>query len=408
MMGTAARMTDLPGETAEGLSVMAFLADDVTRQTLSRLAGERKWFEPVIDGGGIEAAQRHLADGGSPDLLIVDLSGVGNPLGAIGQLADVCEPGTRVIALGSANDVKLYRALIEAGVADYLVKPVAAEDLARAIDQADGGSSSAPAAEAKGQVVAVIGARGGVGASTVALNLAWLISQERARKVALVDLDLHFGSLALSLDLETGNGFRDVLQNPARIDPLFLERASIRAADRLILLGTEEPLAAVRHWDAGAFRPLLEELTKAHDLVILDLPRAMALDHPELIAAADRTLLIADLSLAALRDMLRLQTLVRELAPKTRVGLLLNRPRPPGKNDVPPAEFAKTLGEPVAAELPYDGKAAMLAAGGGKPLVAAAGKGKAAEALRKLAANLTAEKKSRTRRRGLLARLLKP
>jgi pilus assembly protein CpaE len=406
MVAATARMTDMPHEAGDGPAVMAFLADDVTRQTLARLAGERKWSDPVIEGGGIEAAQRRLADGANADLLIVDLSGAADPLAAVNGLADVCEPGTRVIALGTVNDVRLFRALMEAGVVDYLVKPVAAEDLARAIDQANG-AGAVPSADPRGQIVAVIGARGGVGASTVALNLAWLLSQERARKVALVDLDLHFGNIALSLDLETGSGFRDVLQNPARIDPLFLERASIRAAERLIVLGTEEPLAALRHWDAGAFRPLLEELAKAHDVVLLDLPRALALDHPELIAAADRTLLVADLSLAALRDVLRLRTLVRDLAPKTRIGLLLNRPRPPVGDDVPAAEFAKTLGEPATADLPYEGKAAMRAAGSGKPLAALARKARATVALRKLAGELAAQKPVRTRRRGLLARLLK-
>jgi pilus assembly protein CpaE len=407
MSAAAARQASEPSETANELSLMAFLADDVTRQTLSRLAGERKWREPVIESGGLEAAHRYLADGASSDLLIVDLSETADPLGAINGLADVCEPGTRVIALGTTNDVKLFRALIESGVTDYLVKPVSADDLMRAINHATGVKAAADAQEARGQIVAVIGARGGVGASTVALNLAWLLSQERGRKVALVDLDLHFGSIALSLDLETGNGFRDVLQNPSRIDPLFLERASIRAADRLILLGTEEPLASTRHWDAEAFKPLLAELTTAHETVLLDLPRAMALEHPELLAAADVALLVADLSLSSLRDILRLKTLTHELAPKARTMLLLNRPRPPGKNDVPPAEFAKTLGEPAAGELPFDAKAAAQAAGGGKPFVAVAKNAKAAQALRKLALGLASPKTSPARRRGLLARLLK-
>ncbi|HEY4135593.1 MAG TPA: P-loop NTPase [Alphaproteobacteria bacterium] len=408
MSASAARMPSAPSEAGDDLSVMAFLADDVTRQTLTRLAGERRWLDPVIEPGGVEAAHRYLADGASSDLLIVDLSEAGDPLGAINGLADVCEPGTRVIALGTTNDVKLFRALIEAGVVDYLVKPVSADDLQRAIDQANGIKAAETSESARGQVIAVVGARGGVGASTIALNLAWLLSQERERKVALVDLDLHFGSIALSLDLETGNGFRDVLQNPSRIDPLFLERASIRAAERLIVLGTEEPLTATRHWDAGAFRPLLDELTKAHEVVLLDLPRGMVMEHPELLAAASTVLLAADMSLSSLRDSLRLVSLARELAPRARLSLALNRPRPAGKNDVPAAEFAKTLGEPIGCELPFDAKAAVQAAGSGKPFVATEKSAKAAQALRKLATGLVAAKKSSTRRGGLLARFRKP
>ncbi len=405
-MSAAAARIATPNETADGLSFSAFVADDVTRLTLTRLAAERRWRDTSVELGGIEAAHRHFEKGAACDLLIVDLSDSADPLGAINGLADVCEPGTRVIALGTANDVKLFRTLIEAGVTDYLVKPVSADDLARAIDQANGAKAE-EGKSGQGQVIAVIGARGGVGASTIALNLAWILSQERGRKVALVDLDLHFGNIALSLDLEPGNGFRDVLQNPSRIDPLFLERASLRAAERLIVLGTEEPLAAARHWDPGAFQPLLEELTKAHEIVLLDLPRAMALEHPELLAAAHRVIMVADLSLPALRDVLRLKSLTHEQAPSARTALWLNRPRPMGKNDVPAAQFAKTLEAPVGGELPFDPKAAMLAAGSGKPLVAVAKTSKAAQALRKLAAGLAAQKKPSKGRRGLFARLLK-
>lgn len=161
MSAIAARIAT-PNDTAEGLSLSAFVADDVTRLTLTRLVAERRWRDASAELGGIEATHRHFEKGAACDLLIVDLSDSADPLGAINGLADVCEPGTRVIALGTANDVKLFRTLIEAGVADYLVKPVSADDLARAIYQANG----AKAGEVKGgqgQVIAVIGARGDIG-----------------------------------------------------------------------------------------------------------------------------------------------------------------------------------------------------------------------------------------------------
>lgn len=377
-------------------AVMAFAADDVTRQTLARLAAELGWHDPVIESGGVTAARRMLADSVSPNLLIVDVAEAVDPLAELNGLADVCEPGTRVVALGVANDVRLYRSLIEAGVVDYLVKPVSAADLQRAIAQADEGAAGGNAASARrGRVTAVLGARGGVGASMVALNLAWLLSHEHGRKTALVDFDLHFGTAALSLDLETGGGFRDVLQNPSRIDPLFLERASLRVGEKLVLLGTEESLTASRQWTPESVKPLLDELTQAQDDVVIDLPRGVAIEATELLAAADQVVVVADASLSSLRDGLRLKALVREAAPKAKLRVVVNRSRPGLKGELPVGELAKSLGEPAAGEIPYDPKAAAAAAAKGRPIVAVAKADKAAQALRKLAGELLPGKPQR-------------
>jgi pilus assembly protein CpaE len=393
-------------EAQHDLAVMAFVADDVTRQTLIRLAAEQKWRDPVIQTGGIAAARQELGESTSPTLLIVDLSESSEPLADINGLADVCEPGTRVIALGTTNDVRLYRSLMDAGVTDYMVKPVAAADFTRAMAHAMSSGKQDGAEGKHSRIHTVVGARGGVGASTVALNLAWILSQEQKQRVVLIDLDLHFGTVGLSLDIDPGNGFRDVLHNPGRIDPLFLERAAIRVNDTLAILSTEEPLSGAAQWSPEAFIPMLAELGKMFDHIILDVPRAFAVQHPELISAATTTLLVTDLSLSAMRDALRIKTLVRETAPQTRLKVVLNQYRPLGKSDMPAAEFERSIDEKIACNIPFDPKSVAQAASAGKPMAAVAKKSKGAEALRKMSQGLLAAKAGK-KRGSVLGRLFK-
>lgn len=408
-MSTAA--IKLAGESRPGaqndLSVMAFVADDVTRQTLIRVAADQRWREPVIQTGGISAARRELSESVSPMLLIVDLSETSEPLADINGLAEVCEPGTRVIALGTANDVRLYRSLMDAGVIDYMVKPVAAADLTRAVAHAMSGGKHDAVEGKRGRIHTVVGARGGVGASTVALNLAWILSQEQKQRVVLIDLDLHFGTVALSLDVDPGTGFRDVLHNPGRIDPLFLERAVIRVNDTLAILGTEEPLSGAGQWSAEAFIPMLAELGKLFDHIILDVPRTFAVQHPELISSAATTILVTDLSLSAMRDALRIKTLIRETAPQTHLKIALNQYRPLGKSDMPVAEFERSIDDKISCNIPFDPKSVAQAAGAGKPMAAVARKSKGAEAMRKFGQGLAVAKAEKKRSSSVLARLFK-
>ena len=389
------------------LVVMAFVSDDVTRQTLIRLGTEQKWQDPKISTGGIEAARKALRGSTSPNLLIVDLSeSKSDPLAEINELAELCEPGTRVIALGTANDVRLYRSLIDAGVTDYMVKPVTTGDLSRAVAYAVSSQKPDPAEGRQGRITAVLGARGGVGATTVAVNLGWILSQEQGQKVVLVDMDLTFGTIALSLDIEPGSGFRDVLQNPSRIDPLFLERASIHVNDSLAILGTEDPLVGGGHWSADAFVPLLTELSKTFDHILLDIPRALAVQHPELIATATTTLLVTDLSLSAMRDALRIRSLVRETAPHTNLKVMVNHARPVGKGEMPLAEFERSIDDTIVCDIPFDAKGMAEANGAGRPLAAVVKKSKSTEALRKVTQSMAVTKEKK--KNGFsLARLFK-
>lgn len=372
---------------------MAFVGDEVTRATLARVAAARGWNEASVLVGGAADAAPALAGIPTPELLVIDLADAGEPLNDLAELAEVCDPGTRVVALGIVNDIALYRELIDSGVEDYLVKPVTADVLGDVLDRrpeslADETTPADSDGGRMGRLIAVVGARGGVGASTVAVNIAWDLAHTHGHKVALVDLDLFFGDIALSLDLEPGRGFLEALENPERIDGLFVQRALVRESDNLFFLGAEETLDRQIAFRAEAMGLLLEQLRSAYDNVVIDLPRFGARTQIPMITPPSSLAVVSDLSLAGMRDSMRLRTFIRETVPDAEVKVVVNRVGYSPKGEMAKADFARGVDAPVDFAIPFDGKAAAESAGRGKPLVQVAPRGKAATALRTLAREL--------------------
>src|SRR3982750_578013 len=218
----------------------AFVTDEETAEMLRPIAVEHGWSPEKVNKGGLRNAVQTLSVSASPSILFVDLSESGDPLNDINALAEVCEPGTVVIAAGQVNDVRLYRDLVASGLQDYLLK-----------------------------------------------------------------LDIHFGTGALALDLEPGRGLTDAIENPSRIDGLFIERAMVRANEKLCVLSAEAPLNQPLLNDGSAFFQLQEELRNAFESTVLDLPRSMLVQHPHLVQDAHVVIVAVEFTLAATRDAIR-------------------------------------------------------------------------------------------------------
>src|SRR3569623_2323008 len=158
----------------------AFVCDDATADMLRPGAVEHGWSPEKVNMGGQRNAVQSLSVSASPNILFVDLSESTNPLNDINALAEVCEPGTIVIAAGAVNDVRLYRDLVASGIHDYLLKPFSADQLRDTFAHAQM-ILSGPRGEAKVDkphiMADVIGVREGVGASTLATSLAWLLGE---------------------------------------------------------------------------------------------------------------------------------------------------------------------------------------------------------------------------------------
>jgi pilus assembly protein CpaE len=386
--GEASRQPGRGGK--ERHSCVAFVRDEQTRATITAVC-EGQFPTLAVREGGSREALAYLGDAPPPRVLIVDLSDAAKPLSAVLPIMAAFAEETRVIAIGAVNDINLYRDMIEAGVVEYLVKPVPEAGLSAALARVENRPAEAPAAaHAKGErrpLVAVLGTRGGVGASTVAVNLAWLMANEIKRKTTLIDLDLQNGTVALALDIEPTRGLREALENPNRIDSLFISSASARLNDRLVVMAAEEGFDDEVHYDPAAIDLLIEEVHRQTDIVLLDLPRNAPGVRNRALAAATDVVIVSDLTLAGLRDAIRLQGLVQHSAPSAHILFVANRVG--GKEvGVPKTDFQRALGQPLEFLLPEDPKAVVSAANAGKPLVAAAPGSKTAAPLRAIAARL--------------------
>jgi pilus assembly protein CpaE len=392
-------------ETSEP-RLVAFLADDITRETVARLAAQLGWRDAVIGQGGIAAAAQAIDAAAPPGLLVIDISDNDDPLGAMDALAEICPPATRVVTVGTSNDIMLYRRLLAMGVVDYLHKPVAADALHEALLQASRPIERIAAAPSTrtARVIAFIGARGGVGTTTLATAIGWCLGEEQQQRVALLDLDLQFGNVALGLDLEPGRGLREALEHPERIDGLFVSGA-MTGTPRLRVLAAEEPLDDHPLLDPSSVDPLLAALNDDFDCVIVDVPRALDGMARRLLARADATVIVGDFSLAAMRDTHRLIVLTAVLRPGIAPIVLVNRAGALARGEIDRAAFEKGIGRKIDCVIPYDAKAAVAMAQHGKPLPAAAQSSKATAALRRLAVTLSGHEAAKPR--SLLKRWLK-
>ena len=354
----------------------AFVCDDEFAATIRNVVPEFGWPVEKVNKGGLHNAVQTLSVSASPTVLLVDLSDASDPLNDINSLAEVCEPGTIVIAAGKLNDVHLYRDLIASGIQDYLVKPVTPDALRECFIQAQlilqGPKHDAHAStEDKPHVsIGVIGTRGGVGASVVATSLAWLLADKDHRSTALLDLDVQFGTGALSFDLEPGRGLVDALENPSRIDGLFIERAMTRVNDKLAVLSAEAPINQPLLADGTALHQLQEELTSAFEATVVDIPRLMAVQNPQLVTDLNHIIMVTEQSLASTRDTIRLLGFIRMTAPQAKVTIVANRVSTSPPPEVAKKDFEASIERKVDIILPLDVKQAVDAAKQGKALAA--------------------------------------
>lgn len=371
---------------------MGFGADDATYSALLDFARELYLPEEDVVQGGADAAVAKLSDMPTPEYIFVDLSDAGTPLEQLDKLSGVCDPGTQVVCIGNVNDITLYRAIVAAGVADYLVKPVTQDSLKQAFERAHAAAET-PAAQAGGgakktaEIVVVAGTRGGVGCSMVAGNMAWLLGHENSKKVALIDLDPYFGNAAMTLNLDPGRGLSEALEAPDRIDKVFTERTMIKEHANLLVLGAEESMQNDVPLDSGSVETLLEKLRDFFDVIVVDTPRGNMAATKAAMRMATHIVLVSDYSVAGMRDAIRLSGLANSLAAGTRQFIVTNHGSA-AKSDLNAKDFQSTTGLEVSREIPSDPKGVTAALNAGAALPVAASKSPVVKALRAFCAAL--------------------
>ncbi|HTK80517.1 MAG TPA: AAA family ATPase [Rhizomicrobium sp.] len=371
------------------ISIHAFCEFPDTSAVLERAATDRRLAKAnvMVQLGGLPAAVEHHNGNISPNLLIIETRLQGKAaLDEVDRLAQVCDPSTKVIVVGRANDVELYRELIRRGVSEYLVAPLNPLHLIEVIS----GLYLNPEAPPVGRIITFVGARGGTGSSTVAHNVAWCVAERLKINTAIIDLDLSFGTAGLNFNEEPGQGMLEALSAPERLDDVLLDRLFLKATDHLSLLSPPAILDRIYDIEPMAYEAVLDTVRQTTPCVIVDLPHQWAPWVRQTLLASDEVVIVATPDLASLRtakaltDMLK-QNRPNDPAPK----LVMNQVNVPKRPEIPVKDFAGTVGVTPAMILPFEPHLYGAAANNGQMLVEVQPKSQTAEGYLKLAQVVT-------------------
>lgn len=346
-------------------SFLGFVNDPANLQVLQQFVKSQGWDASRAQLGDADGAVAYLASHPTPDFLLVEIKDAASAPAALDKLADVCAPNVKVIVTSTVDEFSFFRWLKDIGVHHYLLKPLTVESLAESItvqEATDGAKASV--VEKEGELIAVIGTRGGVGASSLALNLASAFSDVIGTQTALLDLEPQWGTISLMLDLEPGRGLRDALAKPDRIDSLFMERVMLRYSPTLSVLSSEEPLDEIITTHPDAANALLRETRHKFPLVIADLPHNLNGFTLDFLRAASHVVIATELSIISLRDAMRLHDFLKTKLGLKHIHFVANRQGMLPKYELPQAEFEKSLGTKLAGTIPFDGESLTMLASG--------------------------------------------
>lgn len=346
-------MTLSPSGTLGHLQLLSF-THDASSDAIRQAADALKLTQVEVRDGTVVDAAVYLSQHASPAVLMVEVTSVDHASAQLDALADVLHPSTKVIVCGTIDSMRFYQWLMEIGIHEYLLAPFTESALAQAIVTPIASEASVDKpTENTPKLVALIGARGGVGTSSIAVNLAWLLASTHQRKTALFDLDPYFGSVALNLDIEPSRGLRDALEKPDRVDALFLERVMLKPHPNLSVLSSEEALHETIATQPQAGEAMLQALRSKFEMILVDLPRQMTPLTRTVLAQADLVLNVAEPQLSSLRDALRLKDYLVETLKRPAPKLLLNRIGMNSKHELSLKEFTKHYGAAPDVEVPY-------------------------------------------------------
>jgi pilus assembly protein CpaE len=353
-----------------------------------------------IQMGGMAAAIESYRSAPTPNVIVLEADARGDVLAQLDQLASVCDPGTRVVVVGRVNDVMFYRELVRRGVSDYLIAPVNTLDVVRSICHL----FSAPEAKAVGRIVAVVGAKGGVGASTVAHNVAWAIARELAMDSVVADLDLAFGTAGLDYNQDPPQGIADAVFSPDRIDTAFIDRLLSKCTDHLSLLAAPATLDRVYDFGADAFDAIFDTLRSTMPCTVLDVPHQWSGWTKRALISADDILIVAAPDLANLRNTKNVFDLLKASRPNDRAPLYcLNQVGVPKRPEINAGEFAKAIESKPIASIPFDPQMFGAAANNGQMIAEISANHRTTDMFLQIAQRLTGRSETKKAKASLLS-----
>lgn len=371
------------------ISIDAFCEFPDTLGALEHAAADRRLSKAHVNiqSGGVPAAVKFFADHPTPNLIIVETRGQGEEvIGELEQLATVCDETTKVIVVGRVNDVQLYRELTRRGVSEYLVAPLNTLQIIETIAALYVTAKAPPI----GRVVVFAGARGGVGASTLAHNVGWCIAEGLKIDTAIIDFDLAFGTVGLNFNEDSGQGVADALAAPERLDDVLLDRLLVKCGDRLSLFAAPALLDRDYDIEAGAYEAVVDQVRRSIPCVMVDLPHAWTPWARQTLLSADEIVLVATPDLASLRNTKNMLDVIRGRRPNdTPPKLVINQAGMPKRPEIPIKEFAAAVDLQPALVLPFDPQLYGTAANNGQMIPEVQPASASAEGIRKLAGLIT-------------------
>lgn len=350
------------------ISIQAFCETESIANPIERAAEDRRMSKAhlKVHMGGIETAIEFYQTAPTPNLIIVESrSEPRHLLESLRQLAEFCDPSTKVVIIGHYNDVWLYRELIRSGISEYVVAPVSMADVVSIISAI----FVDPDAEPIGKAIAFIGAKGGVGSSTISHNVGWAVSSLFDTEVVVADMDLAFGTANINFDQDPAQGIAEAVFAPERIDEVYLDRLLAQCAEHLSLLAAPSTLDRVYDFDADAFTQLIDIAQRSTPVLVLDVPHVWTGWTRATLMHADEIVITATPELANLRNAKNLVDTLKKIRPNdVAPRLIVNQVGMPKRPEISPAEFAEPLGLTPLAVIPFDAQLFGNAANNGRML----------------------------------------
>jgi pilus assembly protein CpaE len=354
--------------------------------------------------GGMAAAIDAYHTVPTPNVIMLETEGRSDILAGLDQLATVCDAGTRVVVIGSISDAAPYRELVRRGVSDYVIGPVDTLDVVRSICSL----FSASEAVAVGRIIAIVGAKGGVGASTVAHNVAWAIARDLALDSVVIDLDLAFGTAGLDYNQDPTQGIANAVFSPDRLDTAYMDRLLSKCTEHLSLLAAPATLEQVYDFGANAFDSVFDTLRMTTPCIVLDIPHQWSGWTKRALVGADDILIVAEPDLANLRNTKNMLSLLKAARPNDRAPLYcLNQVGMPKRPEIGARGFAKAIESQPIAAIRFDPRLFGTAANNGQMIAELAAKHRTTEMFLQIAQRLTGRGEIKKPRGSFLAPILR-
>jgi len=336
------------------ISIQAFCETEGVAGPIERAGEDRRMAKAhlKVHMGGIATAIEFYQSAPTPNLIVLESRAEPRELLAqLGQLAEHCDPSSKVVVIGHYNDVGLYRELIRSGISEYVIAPISMADFVSVISSI----FVDPEAEPIGRSIAFVGAKGGVGSSTIAHNAAFAMSSLFKSEVVVADLDLAFGTANINFDQDPAQGIAEAVFSPERIDEVYLDRLLAQCAEHLSLLAAPSTLDRVYDFEPDAFTQVIETAQRSAPLLVLDVPHVWSGWSRATLAKADDVVITATPELANLRNTKNLVDMLRKLRsndppPK----LVINQAGVPKRPEITAQDFAEPLGITPMAIIPFD------------------------------------------------------